>query len=58
MEFQTTINGKEALKLVVVEVKMETEEENKCKDNLQQNLEEVFTRILDNKHASTSNVEE
>jgi hypothetical protein len=29
MEFQTTINGKEALKLVVVEVKMETEEENK-----------------------------
>jgi hypothetical protein len=45
VELQETRNGKDALELMVDQVKLETKEKKKCIDNLEQKLKEVFTRI-------------
>jgi hypothetical protein len=47
-ELQVTRNGKDALELVVEQVKLETQEEKQCTDKLEQKLKEVFTKIPDN----------
>jgi hypothetical protein len=57
-ELQTTINDKDALKLVVEKVKLETQEEKQRANNLEQKLKEVFTRYPENVKEVTSSVEE
>jgi hypothetical protein len=57
-ELQVTRNGKDALELVVEQVKLETKEEKQHTDNLEQKLKEVFTRIPDSAQVAMSNAEE
>jgi hypothetical protein len=55
---QHTKNGKEALELVVEQVKIETKEEKECTDNLEQGLIVAYNRILNSVQATESSVEE
>jgi hypothetical protein len=50
-------DGKDALEIVVEKLQLETQEEKKRADKLEQKLKEVFTKIPDNTQEVVSSVE-
>ena len=50
-DLQHMKNGKEVLELVVSQVKLETKEENKCVERLEQGLITMYNRITNNTQA-------
>jgi hypothetical protein len=57
-ELRVTIDGKDALEIVVDHVQLETQEEKQRTEKLEQKLKEVFTKIPDSVHVVVSSVEE
>jgi hypothetical protein len=57
-ELQHTKNGKEALELVVEQVKLETKEEKECTNRMEQGLTVVYNRIPDSTQAENRSAEE